>query len=73
MLGILLALPYLDVDYRRVFMRSIQWFVACVALLTLAGCETIGNIFQAGVWVGVLGVILAVVLLAWLVMKAFRR
>jgi hypothetical protein len=70
--GILLALQYLDVDYRRDFMRSIQWFFACVALLTVAGCETIGNIFQAGIWVGVLGVILVVALLIWLLMKAFR-
>ena len=42
--------------------------LARIALLvfmgvTLAGCEVIGGIFKAGVWVGALGVILVVVLL----------
>ena len=31
--------------------------------ITAAGCELIGGIFKAGVWVGALGVILVVVLL----------
>jgi hypothetical protein len=31
--------------------------------LSAAGCEVIGGIFKAGVWVGALGVILVVVLL----------
>ena len=31
--------------------------------ITAAGCEVIGGIFKAGIWVGALGVILVVVLL----------
>ena len=36
---------------------------------SLAGCEVIGGIFKAGVWVGAVGVILVVVLLIFVVAK----
>ncbi len=34
--------------------------------VALAGCELIGDIFQAGVWVGVIIVALAIGLVVWL-------
>jgi len=34
-----------------------------LAAMSAAGCEMIGGIFKAGVWVGAIGVILLVVLL----------
>ena len=34
-----------------------------LAAMSAAGCELIGGIFKAGVWVGAIGVILVVVLL----------
>jgi hypothetical protein len=34
-----------------------------LAAMTTAGCELVGGIFKAGIWVGALGVILLVVLL----------
>ncbi len=34
-----------------------------------AGCELVGDIFQAGIWVGVIMVALAVFLVLWLVGK----
>ena len=37
-----------------------------------AGCEVIGGIFKAGVWVGGLGVIAVIVLVAIVVMKMKR-
>jgi hypothetical protein len=51
--------------------------LARIALLvflgvTLAGCEVIGGIFKAGVWVGAIVVILIVVLLVFAVGK-FRK
>ena len=51
--------------------------IARIALLvflgiTAAGCELIGGIFKAGVWVGALGVILIVVLLVVAVGKMRR-
>ena len=38
--------------------------------MTLAGCEIIGNIFEAGVWVGVILVVLVIGLAVWIVSKA---
>ena len=38
--------------------------------LTLPGCEIIGDIFKAGVWVGVLLVIGVIALIVWLVTKS---
>jgi hypothetical protein len=37
--------------------------------MTLAGCEVIGGIFKAGIWVGALAVIAVVVLLVVVVGK----
>ena len=37
--------------------------------IQLAGCEVVGGIFKAGIWVGALGVILVVVLLVFVVGK----
>ena len=34
-----------------------------LAAMSAAGCELIGGIFKAGIWVGAIGVILLVVLL----------
>jgi hypothetical protein len=33
--------------------------------LLLSGCEIIGGIFKAGVWVGVLGVFAVIALIVW--------
>lgn len=38
--------------------------------VSAAGCELIGGIFKAGVWVGVIGVVLVAVLVVWIVAKA---
>ncbi len=45
--------------------------LALVLLLALAtaGCELAGDIFEAGLWVGVIMVVLAVGLVLWLVGK----
>ncbi len=39
-----------------------------ILLVTMTSCEVIGGIFKAGVWVGILIVLLVVGLIAW-VMK----
>ena len=40
--------------------------------VTLAGCEVVGGIFKAGIWVGALAVVLVVVLLVFVVGKMRR-
>ena len=55
-------------------MTRISFFIlACLSLmLTLQSCELIGDIFEAGVWVGVLLVVVVIVGLIWLLSR-FRR
>lgn len=38
-------------------------------ITTLSGCEIVTGIFEAGVWVGVLLVILGIALVFWLIRK----
>jgi hypothetical protein len=40
-----------------------------VASLLLSSCEAIGNIFEAGIWVGVIIVVVVVALIIWLIRK----
>jgi hypothetical protein len=37
-----------------------------LSALTLSGCEIIGDIFQAGVWTGILLVVLVIGAIIWL-------
>ena len=49
-----------------------QWlFVVLLILstLTLGGCEVVGDIFKAGVWVGVLAVVVIVAAIGFLATK----
>ena len=47
--------------------------VAIVAIgAVTSGCEAIGTIFKAGVWVGVVAVIAAIALMAFIAMKVGR-
>jgi uncharacterized membrane protein YcjF (UPF0283 family) len=36
---------------------------------TLAGCQIVGDIFKAGVWVGVIAVVAVIALVIWLVTR----
>ena len=37
--------------------------------LGLTSCQAIGDIFQAGMWAGVIGIVLLVVLVLWIIRK----
>ncbi len=42
----------------------------CVISLSLTSCQAIGDIFKAGMWVGVIVVVVIVALVLWLIGKA---
>jgi hypothetical protein len=48
---------------------SLYLFVLLFFTTTLTGCEAIGDIFKAGVWVGVLLVILIIGIVVWFLKK----
>ena len=52
--------------------RAGRLFLIVLLLVPLAGCEVIGGIFRAGVWVGVILAVLVVVGILWVVGKARR-
>jgi hypothetical protein len=47
-----------------------QKLTAVFSAVALSGCEIAGDIFQAGVWVGVLLVVGIIALVIWMVSKA---
>ena len=51
-------------------MRS-GWFLALLVLviMTLPGCEAIGTIFKAGVWTGVIAIVLVVGVIGLIIAK----
>lgn len=51
-------------------MRPIQLLIVLLLAFALPGCEAIGSIFQAGMWVGVIGVLLVIGIIAFIVSKA---
>jgi hypothetical protein len=53
-------------------MKSIQRVIAAAVVLALSGCETIENIFEAGMWTGVIAVLVVVGVVAFLISKMRR-
>jgi hypothetical protein len=54
-------------------MRKFDIIAALVLLLSpilVTGCQIVGDIFKAGIWVGVLGVVALVALVVWVIGKA---
>ena len=51
---------------------SYSWIILFVVALTFSSCELIGDIFQAGMAVGIIVVVAIIGLIIWLVSK-FRR
>jgi hypothetical protein len=43
--------------------------VVVLAAFTMTGCEAVEGIFKAGVWVGVVGVVVLLGIVAWVVTK----
>lgn len=48
------------------------WVGLLAMVMMLSSCELIGDIFQAGMWVGVIIVVGIIALLFWIISK-FRR
>ncbi len=53
-------------------MRTLLFVLLLLSTTTLAGCEVIGNIFQAGMWVGVILVVLILAGVAFIAGKLRR-
>ncbi|MEO8110994.1 MAG: phosphatidate cytidylyltransferase [Ginsengibacter sp.] len=45
-------------------------FLLIIMVITLSSCSAITGIFKAGVWFGVIGVVVIVAVIFWLINKA---
>ncbi len=46
--------------------QAVTFALLVISTTMLAGCEFVGDIFEAGVWVGVILVLLVIGLVVWL-------
>ena len=54
-------------------MKNLIYPLLVFAMVSLTGCELIGDIFKAGVWVGVLIVVGIIALVVFLISKLSRK
>lgn len=52
-------------------MKKIQLFSVIALLMSLSSCQLVGDIFKAGVWVGVLIVVVVIGLIIFVISKLF--
>ena len=45
-------------------------FLSVIITVALSSCAAIGGIFKAGVWFGVIGIVLIIAIIFWLINKA---
>ena len=48
------------------------WVCLIAVMVTLSSCEVIGDIFKAGMWVGIILVVAIILLILWIVRKVGR-
>ncbi len=53
--------------------KSVSFILTILFLFLLSGCEAIGEIFKAGVWVGVFIVVAVIALIALLISKGSNK
>ena len=49
--------------------QAITFTLLLLSAMMLAGCELVGDIFEAGVWVGIILVVLIIGLVVWVFSK----
>ena len=58
-------------------MKTIQLFKSVSILLFLSimlnSCQAIGDIFKTGMWFGVIGVIIIILIIIWIIRKAGNK
>lgn len=68
-------------DFKKIFsitnkfdiMKTTHFLTLILLTVCLSSCEVIGTIFEAGVWTGVLGIALVLVLIGFILVKAFKK
>ena len=71
-LALLFVVALLDQWRERRHGFQLIWAAGMLFYGIASGCEAIGTIFKAGVWTGMIAVVVAITLVAFLVMKVSR-
>jgi len=50
-------------------MQKANYLVLALLISTLSSCELVGDIFQAGVWTGLILVAIVIVIVIWIIMR----
>jgi Prokaryotic membrane lipoprotein lipid attachment site len=53
--------------------KPVSFFIPILFIFLLSGCQVIGEIFKAGVWVGVFIVVAVIALIALLISKGSNK
>ena len=53
-------------------MQRLNYVILAFLMLSLSSCELIGDIFEAGVWVGILMVAAVSALVIWLISRFMK-
>jgi hypothetical protein len=69
--GMVLIVHHQERNKTLGIMKKVSIASVLVLLVSLSGCQLIGDIFKAGVWAGVLMVVVVVVLIVFLLGKVF--
>lgn len=56
-----------DLDMKK----ALQLLSVAIICSTLSSCELIGGIFKAGIWTGVIAIVVVVAIIIWLLSKLF--
>ena len=69
--GVNIAIPLVEVLMSTSIAgsRALSVFLFVVAAVLMTGCEAIGTIFKAGVWTGMIAVVVAITLVAFVALK----
>jgi hypothetical protein len=51
------------------FASALRLALVLVLAVAVAGCEVVGGIFKAGMWVGIIMVVLVLAIVMWLIGK----
>ena len=51
----------------------LSYFLILFMMITLTGCELVGDIFSAGVYTGIFIVVLVVAIVIWLIFRMGKR
>ena len=50
-------------------MNKVALFLLACLVVTFSSCEAIGDIFKAGAWTAIIGIVIVVAIIFWIVSK----